>query len=445
MRRFVPVLLFACSACGEELLDPGRAKLDPGHEPDPWTEAPAATRGLVEKEASDGTRTVVLEAPAPIDSFSLGEGGVGRFVVTGFAEDDTPVVRARSLLLSPAGLASTSLPLFVSRTARFARPPGELITDQGERPAAAVVGGRYLLTAGGQAGDRVALDGYDLGAWRPLAPQPSLGCPSPPCRVSSLAVVADSAALAIGDGWAIWFDLAEGTSGDVALPDGLGSWADVAGGTTIEAPSGEAYVVGGTRSGTASHSVVKLAADGAVTALSLVADRAGAAATWIDGRGLVVVGGGDTVAAGAELLPDGAKAFTTLPYPPDATTGAALLARDGSHLVRLGGRDASGPAPSVELNLACGANCQPSPAFAPVSLDRARAFRLGTDRALVLGDDDGGNVAAVVVDAADSEPRALRDPRRAATFVALPTGHVGVVGGRTPDGSPARTLELYLE
>jgi len=446
VRRWLPLLLLSTVGCSEDLLDPGRARLEPGHEPDPWTESPAPTRGRVEKELADGSRSVIVDGPAPVREFSLGEGGVGRFVVSGDDADGVTRVRARSLPVSPAGLASSILPLFVSRTGTFARPPGELVTDQGERPPAAVVAGRYVVFAGGASGDRVALDGYDLGAWSPLQPPPSMGCPTAPCEITSLAVVSGTLSLAIGSDWAIWFDLDAGTSGDVARPDGLASWADVAGGSTVLTPSGEAYVVGATRMDAPSQAVVRIDADGVLSYVALVTPRRGAAATWVTGRGLVVVGGAGGSAAGAELMADGANAFTVLPYPSDETTGSALVARDGSRVLRVGGRDAaSSPAPSVELDLGCGTGCQPTPAGADVALDRAAAFSVAEGHVLVVGDDADGNTSAALLDGTSATPVPLRDPRKGATALALPTGHVGVVGGIGGDGAGVGSVELYIE
>lgn len=445
MRRLVLVFLLACSACSEELLEPGRARLDPGHEPDPWSETPVATRALVEKVRESGEREVLVDGPAPVSSFSLGRGGVGSFEVTGFDADDIARVRARSLPVSPAGFAARSLPLFVSRTSSFARPPGELETDQGERPPAAIAAGRYLLLAGGAAGERAALEGYDLGGWR-FESFSSLDCPAPPCRIRSLAIVAGSLGLAVGDDWAVWLDLDAGTAGSLTKPEGLGSWADVAGGRTVVAPSGEAYLVGATREGTATSAVVRIDGEGALSLLSLAASRSGAAATWVPGRGLLVVGGGDDVAAGAELMADGAKAFTALAYPPDETRGAALVALDASRALRVGGKDAQQTAaPTVELNLACGAGCQPTATGSPVALDRALGFELGGERFLIVGDDAAGNMGAVRLEKDGLEPRELRDPRRAASALLLPTGHVALAGGRRADGSAPGTLELFIE
>lgn len=417
--------------------------LTSGHEPDPWSASPAPVRALVQKESAAGELRELASPTPPVTGFSLGRGGAGRFVVTGFDAADVPRVRARSLLLEPAGFAGGSLPLFVSRTGSFARPPGELPSELGTAPVATVVAARHLLLARGSAAG-LALDGYDLAAWQPVEPPPALDCGAASCEPRSLGVVQGSLVLAVGDGWGFWFDPIVGDSGKVDPPDGLSSFAEVAGGAAVPAPDGSVFIVGGTRAGAPSASVLVIAADGALSHLALASPRKGAAATWVEGRGLVVVGGGDASAAGAELLADGAKAFTPLPQPPDPTEGAAIVALDSSRLLRLGGRLSGGPAPSVELSLGCAASCQPKPAGDALALSPAWAFPRASG-VLVVGSDEAGETRVLRFEGGKAAGVELREPRSGATPALLPTGHVGLAGGVLAGGGAARTLELYVD
>ena len=105
--------------------------------------------------------------------------------------------------------------------------------------------------------------------------------------------------------------------------------AESNGGRSIVASDGSVYVVGATRGDPPTAAVVHVAADGVLTSATLSAARRGAAAAWVEGRGLVVVAG-NASAAGVELLADGAKAFVPLAFTADATVGAAVVALDGS-------------------------------------------------------------------------------------------------------------------
>lgn len=447
MARLARALCLLClltTGCGQELLPTGQAELVTGHEKDTWTAKPAPVHVVVDKLlSSSGDKVSIASAHAPLDHFSLGMGAAGVYRVA--ARDTQQVVRVEgwSVEIDPAAVAAHTVPLFIQRSDAFARPPGLLGTDQGTAPPAAVFGSRHLLLGGAAQATKVVLDGYDLGLWRPDATTTSIDCPSKPCRFRSLAVVG-SVALAIGDDWGVWYDVDAGTSGKAPLPDGLSSFADVAGGETITAPDGSAWIVGATRSDPPSASVLHINADETLTTLSLVTPRAGASAAWVEGRGLVVAGGSNQ-GAGVELASSDATAFKAVGYAADPTTGAGLVALDGSTVLRAGGLDAQGqPAATVALALGCGSTCQPSTRGDPVPLDRARAFRFDSGDVLVVGADDAGMTQAIRLTAGIQTPIPLREPRKGATAVLAPTGQVAVVGGVHADLTPARSVELYL-
>ena len=77
----------------------------------------------------------------------------------------------------------------------------------------------------------------------------------------------------------------------------------------------------------------------------------------------------------------------------------------------------------------------------PETLTPTTAFLLdgtaGSQRVLLVGDDAMTMTHAVVVDAADASDTPLREPRRAARAVVLPTQGIAIVGGTTD-------IESYL-
>ncbi|MBX3129505.1 MAG: hypothetical protein KF718_22490 [Polyangiaceae bacterium] len=420
--------------CEPSLVEPGEMIVVLGDADDPLLSA-ARTRVL--KHAETGEPTLVLDRAGPVRRFSLGRGGAGAFELR--ADDATDALGAwgRSIPIDPAGVAGLSLPLFVSKTGAFSHAPdGALPAVAGA--VAGVVANRYLtvLVPGG---DRVRAHAYDLGFWRSAGAPIAISCPSEPCAFRSLAIVG-RVAIAIGEDFAIWFDLLDGTSGDVTRPDALPSWSSIAGGRTIDGDGGARVIVGPTRDAPSEWALL-ISADLALSALRLTAPRARAAATWPRDRGLLVAGGSDT-AAGLELVPVGATSATPLGYPPDPVRGAALV-EIGDAVWRVGGQLAGGAAPTVELALACGTSCSPVPISEPVALDAAHAFALHP-AALVVGLDASGVTRARRVSTTGVEELPLAEDRHDALALLLPTGHVGVFGGTRASGSPdPLVLQLF--
>jgi hypothetical protein len=259
-----------------------------------------------------------------------------------------------------------------------------------------------------------------------------------------MAVIVGSVVLGVGADFANWYDLDYGRFQVAELPSGLTSFAEIAGGQAIAGPEGSAFIVGGTRSGEPTDKVLAISKTGQLSTIVLIGARSGAAASWIEGRGLVVAGGSEA-AAGAELLAPGATAFVPLAYPPDGARGASLAALDSARVLRIGGKlpDAS-PAPTVELSLACGTDCVATPRGLATGLDEARSFVLGAEQVLNVGLDATGETRALLLEGDQQVPVPLREPRRHASAARLPTGHVAIVGGtRVSDGSQARAVELF--
>jgi len=445
VRKLLSVLFLLLEGCGEvPALPPGEVVLTEGQESDTWSRDPAALTVEVEKISESGDRRHIASLAAPAKGFSLGLGAVGEYDVTGYDVNQVARVRGHSVLVDPLGLAGTKLPLFVGRVGAFSRPPSNLLTEPGEAPLLALLAGRFVFMAGGSDGSGVQTDGYDLGFWAPVADSPVILCRHEPCAFRTLAVVRNWLALAIGADWAIWHDVQSGLSGNVGLPAGMKSFAEVAGGRAIQAPDGTQYVVGATRAAPPTAAVLRVDPEGVLTRLSLTSERAGAAAAWAPGYGLVVVGGSPS-GAGAELLAQEASAFTPLGYAPDPTTGAALSVLTGTTLLRAGGRQPDGSAAdSVQLDLGCGTSCTPLPHPARIELDAALGFSFENATVLVIGVAPTGETAAALVSDDRVETLALREPRRGATALALPTGQVAVVGGTLlQGGAPARSLELF--
>ena len=438
------LLLLASAGCGQDLLAPGRAELVTGHEKDTWTAKPAPIHVVVDKLlSSSGDKVSIASGDAPLSSFSLGTGAQGVYRVTARDKDQVVRVEGWSVAIDPAAVAAHTLPLFVQRSDEFARPPGFLGTDQGTAPPAAVFGARHLLLGGASQGTEIVLDGYDLGLWTADSTTTTIACPSKPCHFRSLAVVG-SVALGVGDDWAVWYDVDAGESGKAPLPDGLASFADIAGGQTVTAPDGSAYIVGATRADPPTASVLRIDADKTLHALSLVTPRAGAAAAWVEGRGLVVAGG-SAQGAGVELAAADATAFEAVGYAADPTTGAALAVLDGSSVLRVGGHDAQGnAAATVSLALGCKNTCTAAARGNPVPLDAARAFHFDAGDVLVMGTDKSGMTGAIRLTGNAQSPVQLREPRKGATALLAPTGQVAVVGGVHADGTPVHSVELYL-
>src|SRR5690349_2820876 len=131
----------ALVACGEEEIPPGQIALTLGQETDGWNGAETA---VVELENDSGVHSELLRKGAPIERFEMGKGGVTTFVVSGVDASGTAHTRGRSLPINRAGFAGITLPLFVSRTNAFSRPPGNLPNPQPDHPAIDIVEGRYL-------------------------------------------------------------------------------------------------------------------------------------------------------------------------------------------------------------------------------------------------------------------------------------------------------------
>ncbi|MBX3225066.1 MAG: hypothetical protein KF795_31405 [Labilithrix sp.] len=408
----------ACSGTPE-----GTVALVTGDEVDVFSRAPAAVTLVTEKVALDGTRTEIARADLPVDTVRLGaqqRTDVGALAVSGLDASGAVVVRGETLLVQWGALENTTLEVFVQRTgelARLPRGPGAF-----DPTATALIAGRYVLAANG-----TATMLYDLLALKPLASPPVLPRPA-----RSLASVG-AAVLVIDDEGASTLDLSSAASYPVDAPVG-GTFAEVAGGMTVVAPDGTQYVVGATRStGGASARILIVDADGNRSFSGLTAPREGACATFVAGRGLVVVGG-DASAAGAELLAPGASLATPLPFPADPVKGCGAASLDNARVAVAGGGDA----PVRVLDLACTTDCAPVTWPDAIPLARAEAHAIAPDVAFIVGDDATGATHAYRATSTGAREVPLRVPRRGARLVPTPIGAFTLVGG-------AAGIEHYLD
>ncbi|WP_437330364.1 hypothetical protein [Sorangium sp. So ce381] len=458
--RVLPALGLSLLGCASE---PWTLTVEvvPGHEATAFQEDPPVARIEVTATAAEGDVTVSAAA-APGGELDFGEIPAQRaytFEVRGLDAGGATVVRGRSAAgIYLAALTGDVLPLFAQRTGRWARPPGELAASRVGAPGAALAERYLVLTGGAAAGgaaagdvDPARLDGYDLAVWGGSASSGALP------RAARSLVVRGDLLLTLDDEGATWTDLAGGQSAEASLPEGLGSFAEVAGGRTIEASDGRSFVVGATRSGAAtgapgepSDKVLVVGADGALSVAKLRHARAGAAAVWVEGLGLVVAGG-SADGAGLEVLGDGATAFSPRPFPPDPSEGAGAAVTGPGEIALVGGVQGGAAAPTRRLAPGCAATCaavEVEGAALTAALGGVAAFALPGGRILAVGSEAGeaGLTRSFIVDvaAAQVEERPLREPRRGAAVVPAPNGTLAVLGGVREDGTPAVTVETFF-
>jgi hypothetical protein len=99
----------------------------------------------------------------------------------------------------------------------------------------------------------------------------------------------------------------------------------------------------------------------------------------------------------------------------------------------------------VSLALGCGTGCTPEPAGVALDLVRAWGFLLPSKRVLVIGESASGQTTATLWSETQAVPVPLREPRQAASAILAPTGHVTIAGGTHLDGTPALSVELFIE
>jgi hypothetical protein len=425
--------------------DPTRVHVEitRGQEADTFSMEPSVVEVDIDVTSLDGTVQLHASA-APGGSFDLGDVPADQlltFEVTGKRQDGAAVVRGRSLSGISLGGEGTTVPVFVQRPNRWARPLGGLLETHVAAPAG-VLDEQYVYLAGGavpEAGDPAQGAFFDLltlggkrGGTFPRLPETIVS-------QGRRALLIDAAgATVIGDQSAI----------PVSPPGGL-AFADVAGGRPVVAGDGRVFVVGATRREKPTRAVLIVAADGSLRAASLAEARAGAAALWAEGVGLVVAGG-SAAGAGVEVLPDGTTSSVARGYPADPVVGAGAVIDPRGGIALVGGADGGTAAPTRRLDPACASLCSVEVvqnAGLPAAIGGVAAFALGAGRVVAVGDElgDKGMTRSFLVDLGGAVTEiALREPRRGASVIPAPNGTLALLGGVHEDGSPALSVELFF-
>jgi hypothetical protein len=445
MRALLATLALAAVGCGDDD-EALTIELTLGHEDDAFSRAPAVTRVDV-TAASLVSGFVATASASPGGSFDLGEvpsEEIYELAATGFTGDGEAVVGGRSL----AGVSLTSgdrVPLFVQRIGGWERPPGEMPASR--RSGVAVAAGeRYLLTSGGspegdaEAGDMEVYDLFTLeGRASPALP-----------RTPATMLERDAVLLLIGDDGATWLDLVGGASAPAEPPAGLGSFGPVEGGAVIQGEGGTSWVVGATRSSSPTPVVLRVDADGSLELRTLSAPRAGAAATWLPGVGLVVVGG-SAEAAGVEVVAANAPLGKALDFPPDATRGAGATLSGDDRVLVFGGDLDGDSAPTRLIDARCAKGCAaedlPADAAPPAVVHVSSSWGIAPGIALVIAEDQAAPATRtflVDVPAKTTTELPLREPRAGAVAVPTPNGSLMLLGGRLTDGGPALRVEMFF-
>lgn len=400
-------------------------------EPDVLTRAPQVVTLVTERIAIDGSRSEITRVSLPADNVDLGERPrteVGAVGVSGLDATGARVIRGETLFVQWGALEAATLKVFVQRTGELARlPSGPSALDV---TAASTIVGRYVLAASGATAEI-----YDLLALETLPNSATLPRPA-----KSLAALGTAAVL-IDDSGATAFDLTTSQTYAIDAPSG-GTFAEVSGGARVTAPDGTQYIVGGTRPSGSTTRILVIDPDGSASFASTTAAREGACATYVEGRGLVVIGG-DTAGAGAELLAPKAAIASPLPFPPDTTRRCGATTLDNSHVAYAGGADSPADtgagSPVRVLDLACTTSCTPSTwTGTETPLVRAESATLSADAILIVGDDKDG--ASHVVRASPTNGKKeipLKVARRGGRLVVTPASLVVLGGGAG--------IEQYLE
>jgi hypothetical protein len=446
----VPALALVGGALGCNATDNGTIQIITDEEAGTFTESPAPTEIQVVAVQSADASTTLATAQLPTSTIDLGKlsesAPVVSLNISGYDATNTRRVFGASLPVQYAALAGQTVPIFVQRDGELARLPGPL-SDSRPSPLLSVLQSEYLLIAGG--GDPSVASTtqlFDFGTFGTYEAPPTL-----PVVPQSIAMEGTLAWLINASG-SSYFDLSDSDYESIPVPPN-GSFADVAGGATVIDENGANYVVGGTRTGgLPSNKVLKIDPNDTsntnypyanATWLTLSTSRIGAAATWVTGRGLVVVGGNiDPAAAGIEIVAPNTTTGSPLPYPSDPTYGAGASALDGQHVLVAGGLSASGEDPGVRwFDLAC----TPSPAGAdasagnacittwaalPVVLETAQTFTWTATDGLVIGNEFvSGKTHAFRLNATSATEVPTRIPHTRASATWSPVGTIVLFGG----------------
>ena len=419
-----------------------------GHETDAMTQDPPVATVVVRGETPEGTLIEAEAAPGGALDFGDIDGDLAySFETTGYDGAGNVVMRGRSvsgIILNEVG--GDTFQIFAQRLGAWARPPGELAHTHTRAPAISDGIQSLYMTGGDAPEDATEAEIYDLFAWAGASGDklPFAATALFP-DVSSLLVLGSEQGNEAGVLTSSGF-----TSTGIPLPEGLTSFGELAGGMFLPGADGRVFLIGPTRLGTPTDAVLEIAADGTLIVRRLLQKRAGAAATWVQDLGLVILGG-SADGSGVEILGENATTFAVRDFPPDPTAGAAAVPGDNAKLILVGGTTPDAPARTRTLDPTCTDDCQVEelPAATPEpALTRVSAYPLGNGRLIAVGDEPSPSdltrtfILNYLTQTVTELP--LREPRRGATAVATPLATLAIMGGIHPDGSPALTVEMLF-
>jgi hypothetical protein len=493
LRRFPSGALIVAGLASCSSQDNATLQITLGGETTTLTQAPAVTEIVIQAYDTSGNPTTIGSAPASASTIPLqplSEADTLAFAATGYDEADAAVVFGATIPLLLNDIAGDTVPIFVGRVNQFARAPNVFSGDVRQAPLLAIVQGQFLFVAGGagvDGGTVPEVEGglsftpsdttelYDFGEFQALQSPPTL-----PALDGGAAFAPQSLAMTGTVAWlfsqqgGLYYDLSS-TQGSAQIQEpAAGVFAGISGGITIPDDLGTQFIIGGTRlTGGPTQTGLEINPndtssstypDGNVGVLTLSAPRLGAAATWVSGKGVIVLGGSAT-AAGVEIL-DPATGSSTgssmagsplAGYAPDPSVGAGASAfADGQHVLLAGGVLPNGQDAGVRIiDLACVTGpCTPTWwTSLPTPLSAVSAWVLSPNTALVIGSEpvtgvthayfvtapttDGGVSEAAVSDAATSD--ATADAASATSDAGASTD--GAVAATTGPGS---VVELLL-
>lgn len=423
-------------------------------------DTPAITEVVIRAYEPIENGLEIETSAAPGEDFDLGEVADSKLLVfelTGKTADGDVKARGRSVAVSLADELPSVLPIFIQRLGGFARLPTGI-----ERPhvrgQAAVLGERFLVLTGGERAigedgeeDAAFIERYDLLLMSGESSASVLA------RTARTLVILDDTALLVGDDGATFQNLVDGTTSEASAPDDF-SFGDVAGGLVVDSLDADKpiFIVGGTRQGDASDAVFMVDRDsGDISARRLVEPRAGAAAIYVAGTGLVIMGGSGNE-PGVEIVREEDFSVSALPLPADTTTGAAvaIFNADEHKIAVFGGRmegDIASPSRVLDVGCVTADDCAEKVVTladnATLGEMASRGSAFTTPRGvLVVGETPTGETIAFLVDVAAEEVTSLplREPRRGASVLPAPNGTLALIGGETLDGAAAHSIELFF-
>lgn len=345
MRRAVVVSLFLlCGSCQSEA-DPFVVRVRGPLEGSLFA-ASANVELRVRNE--DGSERSVGRLSPRDTSFEVPESaksGVGSLSLAGLASDGAIVEYGRTPSLELSGLtgrAIVNLSILVQRTRSIADT--FKLDSAIAAPRCAAIGARYAVIADASSLSADVIDLLDLTVRREEAfdVKPALLATAGPYTV------------AIDEtGAAIVLDIDSGTTTKLT-----NSLVDLVGGSVIHDDVGGAWIVGATRTTTPSDMVLRLDPAGTFSTKKLLVPRSSAAATWVNGRGLVIAYGSSAKMdeSGVEILAPGAATSAATPFPADHRPGGVIAAIDPNRILRL---DEDGV--GTTLDLSCASMCMPAP------------------------------------------------------------------------------------